>query len=150
MKGKKLIIWMLAIIMIGAGLLSVMEVAADQSQKPPSLKVLKIRKYVGFPGDTEAKASYDVDPETGCILNFFDKEGKPIKSTSPSWLGKDKVTWYLGSLNDSQCQQGLIAIGSCPVEFWGWKDGSYYCKFAWDYINYRFYQPCSTSYPPCN
>jgi hypothetical protein len=149
MRGKKLITRGLAIIMIGAGFLPVMEVAADEFPKVPSPTILKA--YIGFLGDKEPKASYDVDPETGCIQNFYDKGGKSIpKTKTPAWLVEGKETLDFGNFSNSQCRQGFIGVGSCPYEHWVYLgSGDYACLWAWDYIRFKFYQPCQRSYPPC-
>ena len=66
MEGKRSIIRVFAIIMIGAGFLSVTVFAASKPQLVP--KVGKVVKWASFPGD--GKVSYEVDPGNGCIQKF--------------------------------------------------------------------------------
>lgn len=143
MKGIKFIIGVLAIIMIGAGFLSVMEVVADELPKAPMV----IRADVGFPGGGEA--SYEVNPENGCIKDFYDKKGKISKTKlPPPWLKRGRKTFDLGSLSNSQCRQGVIGIGSSPIEYWSYVNGHWVCIGAWDPCNGRWYPRC-TGYVPC-
>jgi hypothetical protein len=159
MKGLKFMTPVFAIIMIVAGLISCMEVKAGEMKKPPSLKVLKFP--IGFQGNTYAESlgevvSYDVDPTTGCIKNFYDKKGNLIKPKKepPKWLVKGKETHYFGSTGDLQCQQGIIGVGGSPTEYYGHVEGHFICLFAWDpeCLPYgAFYQPCleEGQYPTC-
>ncbi len=127
MKGKKIIIRVLAIIMIGAGFLSVMEVVAGELPKAPMV----IRADVGFPGG--GMASYAVNPENGCIQDFYDKDGKiPPTKTKPGWLVEGKEMVDFGSFSDSQCRQGVIGIGSSPIEYWVYAKPYWFCIGAWD------------------
>jgi hypothetical protein len=138
MKGKKSIIRVLTIVMIGAGLLSCMEVTAGELPKAPMV----IRAEVGFPGGGMAK--YAVNPKNGCIEDFYDKDGKilPLKTT-PGWLDKGKETVDFGSFTDSQCRQGVIGIGGSPIEYWGYANGHWFCIGAWD-------PDCPKWTPRCN
>ena len=155
MKGEKVFICVFAIIVIGAGLLSCMEetagkfpnvsteVTADKSPKAPMVT----RAEVGFPGG--GIITYEVDSGTGCIKNFFYKNGEPIKSQTPSWLVKGKEILYFGSFNNSQCQQGIIGIGGSPIEFNGIINNIAFCLGAWDPECGRYghwYQPCQETY----
>lgn len=145
MEKKKFIIWVFAIMFISAGILSVTAIAGSKTEFVP--RVLKVVKWVGFPGD--GKASYEVDSENGCIQNFFYKNGKPIKPKQPGWLREGKKTVDFGSFTDSQCRQGVISIGGSPIEFWGYANGSYFCIGAWDPACPAWYQPCRDKYPSC-
>jgi hypothetical protein len=146
MEGKKCIIRVFATIMIGAGFLSVMVGAADKPQLGP--RVLKVVKWVSFPGD--GKVSYEVDPKNGCIQKFFYENGKQIPPERPGWLREGKKTVDFGSFTDSQCRQGVIAIGSSPIEYWGYANGYYYCIGAYDPACPAWYQPCRDQYPGCD
>jgi hypothetical protein len=137
MKGIKFILPVLAIIMIGAGFLSCMEVIAGESTNAPTV----IRNEIGFRGG--GMASYTVNPKNGCIQDFYDKDGKiiPIKKP-PRWLAEGKETVDFGSFSDSQCRQGVIAIGGSPIEYWGYVNGIWTCIGAWDPSNGRWYPRC--------
>jgi len=146
MEGKKFIIRVFAVIMIGAGFLSVTVFAASKPQLVP--KVGKVVKWVSFPGD--GNVSYEVDPENGCIQKFFYEDGSQIKPTKrPSWLREKKETVDFGSFTDSQCRQGVIAIEGTPIEYWGYANGWWYCIGAWDSEcgDYgHWYQSCQDPY----
>ena len=142
---NKSIVVIIAVVMIGAGLLSVTVWAGGKPKLGP--KVLKIVNWVGFPGD--GKVSYEVDPANGCIQNFYYANGKPIMPKQPGWLREGKQTADFGSFTDSQCRQGVIGIGGSPIEYWGYANGSYYCIGAYDQACPAWYQPCRDSYPSC-
>lgn len=150
MKGKKKIIRVLAMLMFGVGFLSIMEVEAGGFPNVPGLKVLKVS--IGFHGDEKAGElfSYEVDPATGCIQNISDKEGEiPVMKEPPSWLVKGKEILYFGNLGDLQCQQGIIGIGSSPIEYGTHTSEGYICIGAWDPCNNKWYPRCIGPYTPC-
>lgn len=143
MKGKKFIIRVLAIIMIGAGLLSCMEVTAGELPRAPMV----IRAEISFPGGGTAK--YSVNPENGCIQDFYDKDGKILPpETTPGWLVKGKETIDFGSFTNSQCRQGVIGIGGSPIEYWSYANGHWVCIGAWDPCNNSWYPRCK-DYKTC-
>ena len=154
MKGINFFIQVFAIIKIGAGFLSVMEVVAGELPKAPSLKVLRVA--VGLHGDKKAEdlgvvATYDVDPENGCIQNFYNRKGEQINSETqtPGWLVEGKNILYSGSFSDLQCRQGIIDIGGSPTEYWAEANRSYFCIGAWDPECGPFghwYQTCQNRY----
>lgn len=153
MEGKKSIIRVFAIIIIGAGFLSVTIFAANKT-----CSAAEFRTLIGFPGG--GKASYDVGPH-GCIQKFYyetDKhkgiyKGKPIPSKRPSWLKEDREWVEFGSFTDIRCRQGYIGIRikkGTPTEYWGWANGYYYCIGAYDPSCPAWYQPCRDTYPNCD
>ena len=144
MKGIKFIIGILAIIMIGAGFLSVMEVVADEKPKAP----IVIRAEVEFPG--EGKAWYTVNPKNGCIMDWSDKKGKILEAKlPPPWLKPNKKTIDFGSFTNSQCRQGVIGIEGTPIEYWSYANGRWVCIGAYDPCNGNWYPRC-TGYVPCS
>ena len=105
------------------------------------------RAELVFPGG--GKASYVTDPKTGCIQYFMDAKGEKIEPNHPAWLANDRKIYDIGSFNDTQCRQGVIAINSCPIEYNGIAHGTIFCIGAWDWANKIWYQPCRESYPRC-
>jgi len=155
MKGKKFIIWVLAIIMIGAGFFSSMEVVAEELPEAPF--VTKAKVEVKFPGG--AYATYTLNDKNGCIQDISDREGKiPWKTGKPDWqvkAGIEKI--YTSDLinlpNNLQCRQGtgIIGIGSSPIEYYSYdSNGNYICVGAWDSCNSKWYDRCQPKpYPNC-
>jgi len=145
MKGKKFIILVLAIIMIGTGFLSVQEVVATDLSKPrpPTASWVEVE----FPG--EGMAKYKVNPESGCIDKFIDSKGViPAARKPPHWLVPGKKTFDLGSFSNPQCREGVIAIGGSPIEYWFYCNGSWFCIGAFDPCNQKWYPRC-INYEPC-
>lgn len=145
MKGKKFIIRVLAIIMIGTGFLSVQKVVAGELSKPqpPTAKWVE----VAFSGGGTAK--YKVNPSNGCIDKFIDREGDiPEAKKPPDWLVPGSKMVDFGSFSNPQCREGVIAIGGSPIEYWAYANGSWFCVGAFDPCNGRWYPRC-TGYEPC-
>ena len=143
MKGIKFIIGILAIIMIGAGFLSVMEVVADEKSKVPTV----IRAEVEFPGGK--RAWYTVNKKNGCIENWSDTKGIiPEAKAPPPWLKPKKEIVDFGSFSNPQCRQGVIGIKGTPIEYWSYVNGHWVCIGAWDPACNRWYPRC-TGYEPC-
>jgi hypothetical protein len=142
MEGKKFIIRVLATTMIGAGFLLVTGVAWCEHKYAPRVP----EYWVEFPGG--GKVRLVIDPQTGCIGKVFDAKGNPISAKNPNWLKEGKEVVYFGSLTDSQCQQGVIAIQGSPIEYWIRVGGYYVCIGAYDPACGRWYQPCNGPYLP--
>jgi hypothetical protein len=149
MERKRFFMRMFAITMIGAGFLSFTVGAESRSQHAPTIQ--KVVKWVSFPGD--GKAFYEVNSRDGCIEKFFYKNGDQISSVEkPHWFMTEKKAVDFGSFTDTECRQGVIAIGNTPIEYWGYANGWWYCIGAYDGACSppAWYQPCRDSYPDCS
>ena len=158
MKGTRWnLLKMLVVIMSATALLPVIKAAADDQPATPILKIVRVS--LGFPDDEKLSqlgvvASYDVDPGTGCIKNFYDKANNRIyeEKEPPDWVTKGKDIVYFSSPSDLQCRQSFIAVKGSPIEIKGYINGHYYCIGAWDSEcrpDGKWYQPCRSSYPTC-
>jgi len=151
MKGEKLVIWVFAIMIIGAGFLSA-SVFADSKSKPDNVPRVINLINISFPGG--GMASYEVDPRDGSIRNFRGADGRPINPSParPHWLKANKEWVSLGSFTDQQCQPSFIAIQvtqGTPIEYWTWSPPNhYYCIGAYDADcdPPAWYQPCQETY----
>jgi hypothetical protein len=151
MKGKKLFIPVFAVMMIGAGFLSV-TVFADSKSKPENVPTVINLIRISFPGG--GAASYEVDPRDSSIRNFFRADGAPINPLArPHWLKANKEWVGIGCFTDPQCQPSYVAIQvreGTPIEYWSWTPpNNYYCIGAYDAAcePARWYQPCRDNYP---
>jgi len=158
MKGTRFnLLSMLVLIMSAMVLLPVIKAAAGDLPATPNLRVVRVS--LGFYGDEKLEAlgvaaSYDVDPATGCIQNFYDKEDNRIDEDKkpPDWVAEGKDVVYFTSPSDLQCRQSIIAVKGSPIEIIFYANGHYYCIGAWDPecppVG-KWYQPCQPSYPTC-
>jgi len=157
MKGTRFNLLMLAVILSATVLLPVSTVAAGDLPAVPNLKVVRVS--LGFHGDDKLEeigvvASYDVDPATGCIQNFYDKADKRIyeEKEPPEWAAKGKDIVYFASPSELHCRQSIIGVKGSPIEYWGYANAHYFCLGAWDSECLPFgkwYQPCRPIYPEC-
>jgi len=142
MKGKKFIIRVFATIMIGVGFLLVTGVACSQNIYVPKLKEYKV-EFPVVPGKKSPVFTFRVDKD-GCVEKILRSDLtviSPYKGKQPPWPKEIK---YFGSLNDSQCREGVIAIEGSPIEYW-WDDpetGDKYCLFAYCPDPWIFYEIC--------
>ena len=135
-----LVVIILTLVLIGPG-----------NAMSETLKVPRVSKVeIDFFG--KGKASYDINPTTGCIQNFYygevtERERIPIDEKKPPFPGlvENKKTVDFGSFTDAQCRQGVISITGSPTEYWGYANGRYYCIGAWDPEcpnGGHWFQPC--------
>jgi len=124
-------------------------VAPDQARPP-----FVLRAEIQFPGG--GRAWYVTDEATGCIRSFYFYNPETRKNEviepmdqHPAWLAKDRKIFDFGSLTDSNCRQGVIAVNSCPIQYFYSTPGQIFCIGAWDWAHGKWYQPCRSSYPPC-
>jgi hypothetical protein len=117
--------------------------------KPKSPQIS--RAELAFPGG--GKAWYVTNEDTGCIEYFYfineKKENQTIEPRNPAWIANERKMFDFGSFTNSQCREGVIAVSSCPIEYFGVAHGQIYCIGAWDWAHGKWYQPCQPSYPPC-